>query len=194
MHWLNTLFSKLGQLFNWWFVVVPWERAVRVRLGKRMSVIGPGIHLQIPFIDRVYVQNVRQRVSATTSQALTTRDGVTITIQAAFRFKIIDILKLYDSLHQVNSTICQEIEGHFSEYIITHDASECTPELVLAYVTGMTDLEQYGLECVEVFLTDFVRVKTYRLIQGGLDRYTSASISTDYERRSKGGEYTDEGY
>ncbi len=186
MGWLGQLFNKIGSMFNWIFVIVPWQQAIRVRMGKTITVLGPGIHFQVPFIDRVYVQNMRERVAATTSQALTTRDGVTITLAAALRFSIEDIKPMYTQLHQASETICQIVEGEFSKYIVGHDAKDCTPEQVLEYVKGRVDLARFGLKLTDLFLTDFVRVKTYRLIQGGLDRYTSAAIQTDIERRGKG--------
>lgn len=189
MHWLGELFSKIGSLFNWFFVVVPWEQAIRVRMGKTITKLGPGVHFQVPFLDRVYIQNVRDRVASTTAQALTTKDGKTVTLCAGIRFEIIDIVPLYNRLHQASDTICQEVEGHFSDYIITHDVKDCAPKEVLAYVLEQTDLGQYGLNLTKIFLTDFVITKTYRLIQGGLDRYTTASLHTDQERRSLKGEY-----
>ena len=184
MNWLGQLFNKLGQMFNWVFVVVPWEQAIRVRMGKKITILNPGVHFQAPFIDRVYVQNIRERVAATTAQSLTTRDGITITLLAALRFEISDIKPLYTRLHQASETICQIVEGFFSEYIITHDAKDCTPEKVLSFVKEEVDISKYGLNLVDLFLTDFVKVRTYRLIQGGLDRYTRADIYTDSERRA----------
>lgn len=189
MHWLGELFSKIWSLFNWFFVVVPWEQALRVRMGKTITKLGPGVHFQIPFIDRVYIQNVRDRVASTTAQALTTKDGKTITLCAGIRFEILNIVPLYNRLHQANDTICQEVEGHFSDYIITHDVVDCVPEKVLAYVLENTNLAQYGLNLIKIFLTDFVITKTYRLIQGGIDRYTTSDIHTNSERRTGGTEY-----
>ena len=181
----------LGQMFNWVFVIVPWQQAIRIRMGKTITVLDPGILFQVPFIDRVYIQNMRERVAATTSQALTTRDGVTITLCAALRFEIVDIRPMYTRLHQASETICQIVEGEFSKYIIMNDAKDCTPDKVLAHVLGRVDLSKFGLKLNDLFLTDFVKVKTYRLIQGGLDRYTSASIQTDVERRGRGSHMPD---
>ncbi|KKK49025.1 hypothetical protein LCGC14_3139220, partial [marine sediment metagenome] len=59
MNWLNTLFQKIYELFNWFYTVVPWERAMRVRFGKHMKIMQPGIHVQIPFIDKVFLMNIR---------------------------------------------------------------------------------------------------------------------------------------
>ena len=186
MNWLGQLFNKLGQMFNWVFIVVPWEQAIRVRMGKTITMLNAGIHFQIPFIDRVYIQNVRERVTATTSQTLTTRDGVTISLCAALRFEIVDIRPLYTRLHQANQTICQIVEGAFSEYIITNDVEACIPEKIIAFVKAQIDLSEYGLNLTALFLTDFAKVRTYRLIQGDLNRYAHAAIQTDIERRSTG--------
>jgi len=186
--WINEIFKKIFELLNWWFTVVPWERAIRVRLGKHMCVLSPGIHMQIPFIDKVYISNIRDRVHATTPQTLTTLDGITITLQACIRFSIVDIVPMYNKLHNAGDTISQEIEGRISEYVIGNESKEVTPEKLTTNVLSKVDLSMYGLDCTNVFLTDFVKAKTYRLLQGGMDRYTDADISTANERKN-GGSY-----
>ncbi len=183
MNWLNVLLSKVGQLFNWFYVVVPWDRAMRVRWGKHMKVMGPGVHVQIPFLDKVYIMGIRDRVASTTTQTLTTANGVTITLCAGFRFEIVDIEPMYNRLHNAGETISQEIEGSISDYIITHNEDECTPAHIKEHVLDKVDLSEYGLNCTKVFFTDFVKVRTYRLINGGMDRWSEPGVNTSHERK-----------
>ena len=184
MNWLGQILGKFGQMFNWVFIVVPWQQGIRVRMGKTVTLLAPGVHFQVPFIDHVYIQNVRERVVTTTSQTLTMIDGETVTLCAALRFEIVDIRPMYQKLHQASQTICQIVEGYFSEYIIANRAEDCTPEKVLTFVKAKVDLSKYGLNLTSLFLTDFVRVRTFRLIQGEVNRYSRACIQTDNERRS----------
>ena len=185
MNWLNTLFQKIYELFNWFYTVVPWERAMRVRMGKHMRVMMPGIHIQIPFIDKVYLINIRDRAADCSAQTLTTLDGVTITLCAAYRFEITDIVPMYNRLHQAGNTISQEIEGAISDFVIENQSKDVSPMAIRENVLNKVDLSKYGLKCTKVFLTDFVKVKTYRLLQGTLDRWADPDISTSCERKNR---------
>jgi len=175
MNWVQQITSAVSQVFKWWFVVQPWEQAIRVRFGKHIVPFEAGIHVRIPFFDRVYVQNKRKRFSIIDSQTITTTDNKTITICGSLRYRIVDILKLYMTLHQPTDTICQEVGSMLSKYILQHDLATCKPEKIYKYIDDNVDLTRYGLGDVEFFITDFAVVKTYRLINGDLNRYPSNS-------------------
>jgi hypothetical protein len=51
---VKQIIEALKGLLVWWVTVAPWERALRVRLGKRVTLLGPGVHLRIPVADRVF--------------------------------------------------------------------------------------------------------------------------------------------
>lgn len=55
----------------------PWEAALRVRLGRRVVMLGPGFHLRIPFLDRTFVRSVRLRTISDSGQTVVTQDGDT---------------------------------------------------------------------------------------------------------------------
>ena len=44
---ISSLFSYISNLLTWWIVLAPWEQAVRVRLGKHITVISAGIHAYV---------------------------------------------------------------------------------------------------------------------------------------------------
>lgn len=167
------ILSKLGQLFNWIYTIQPWEQALRVRAGKHVKKIPPGIHLRIPFVDAVFMQSVRFRACSIDSQTLTTRDSSTITLAGSMRYRIDAIEKMYLMVYNVADTVKQEIQGAVTQYVITHDACDCTPEKMHAYVSSTLDFSKYGFADVEFFLTNFAKVKTYRLINGNLEQYYS---------------------
>lgn len=63
MSFIQNILALLGRLVSWWFVVLPWEQAVRVRAGSRVRLYGAGLHFRVPFIDYVWLQNTRRRAS-----------------------------------------------------------------------------------------------------------------------------------
>lgn len=162
----------LKQLLAWWFVVEPWEQAVRVRFGKNVKLMYAGVHFKIPFFDVIYKQNVRRRVSGIPVQTLTASDGSPITVHGSIGYKICDVLKLQQTLHDAEVSVQQMLQGLITDYVVTHPAADCTPEKIISAVKERLDLSKYGLGEADFFLTGFVSsVPTYRLIQDSLQQY-----------------------
>ena len=59
--WLQAIFNFFGR-FRVFYIVMPWEQAIRARLGSRVKLIGSGFHWKLPFLDRVFTQNIRLHV------------------------------------------------------------------------------------------------------------------------------------
>lgn len=86
---------ELADAFRFWEVVQPYERAVAITLGKRVRVMGPGIHWLWPFeIDKVISYNVVMTTDTTGSIDVTTKDGVAIVASCVYRWRVRDVKKL----------------------------------------------------------------------------------------------------
>jgi regulator of protease activity HflC (stomatin/prohibitin superfamily) len=167
MSWLQQLAEKLAGL-KFWYCVRPWERAVRVRCGRWAEQTGPGLRLRIPFLDEVFVQNIRQRVLNLPVQTVTTRDGKTITISGVVNWSIADVLKMYQQLHAPEDWILNTVLAAIAETLSTAEG-ELTPATVGAAATlRLADdaKARVGLAIEGVTITDMARVRTYRLITG----------------------------
>ena len=151
-------------LFRWWVVVMPWESAVRVWMGKHPRVIGPGVHLRVPIAHAVFKQSVRLRVMNLTVQTITTCDGKTVTLSAAIGFVISDILRLYESVHDFGNSLGNLTLSAIAAYVQEHNAKDCTPALIQAEVAEHINGTRFGLSELQVFITDFAFVRTYRFI------------------------------
>jgi hypothetical protein len=167
MSGLRELFQQFGNLFRWWVVVAPWEQGIRVRLGKRVTLLEAGVHLRIPFVDRVFRQSTRRRFTNVPTQTVSTSDGKAVTVSGALAFRIDDLLQLYDSLHQAEDTIHSEAMSAVASVITRAPLAELTVAGIEEHVMRSLNLKRYGLGGMEYKLTDFVAVRTYRLIQGG---------------------------
>lgn len=162
MNWVKDLIDYLTGLLKWWVIVLPWQEGIRIRMGKSELHLKKGIYLKLPIIDNVFIQNVRLRYTQLPIQTVTTKDGKTITILGAIGYQIIDITKLYHSITNPDATICGIAMAKLSEFVATHDLSECSPASLEAAV--VIDGDQYGLK-TEIKITGFASVRTYRLIQ-----------------------------
>ena len=180
------IFQRIGQLFHWWIVVLPWEQAIRIRFGKRIKVLRAGIHLKVPVIDVIFRQSVRRRTTLIRQQTMTTLDDKVITIGGGVNYSIVDILTLYNSLDQASDVIETEFMGAVAKYIRNRRLKDCRPGEMENVIRNHVDFSMYGLSKMDLFITDFAVVKTYRFIQGGtrdflLDGYSLSTSKKDEE-------------
>lgn len=165
MSFLSTLLSRFGNLLVWWIQIMPWERALRIRLGKHITELKAGIHLRIPVVDRFYVQTDRLRTCDLTSQTISTADGHTLTIAGIIRYRIADLKKLYLTLHHPETTLVDMAAAEVARFVASSNKNEVTPVTLQLAVNEVFDLTEYGLAEGRLNVTDFAYVRTYRLLQ-----------------------------
>jgi regulator of protease activity HflC (stomatin/prohibitin superfamily) len=75
-------------------IIRPYEKGVVERLGKFLRVWEPGLHLLIPFIDRVTKVDMRENVVDVPPQEVITKDNVAVTVDAVVYYEATDPFKL----------------------------------------------------------------------------------------------------
>lgn len=179
---LQQIQEMIGNLFQWWVVITPWQQAVRVRFGKRTELLLPGVHVRFPFIDIIYMQPIRTRAQHIGSQTLTTKDKKSVSLSSALQYNIMDLLKLYQTLHNAHDTIEQITQGHVGTFIRKQELDGIDADDLEKYILDNLNLEQYGLKAVGFKLTSFTSVRTYRLISGEIGAFTSFQQRLDTDR------------
>lgn len=150
---------------TWWIIIMPWEKGIRVRYGKRITILEKGTYWKFPIIDSIYVQTIRERVAQLPIQTLTTLDGKTITIQSCIGYSIKDIFKIYNNIYNVEGTLSNITLGHIANYVATHNVVDCSPNEIGKETTKALVSNNYGLEKISVNIVSYAIVRTYRLIQ-----------------------------
>ncbi|MDR1714142.1 MAG: SPFH/Band 7/PHB domain protein [Coriobacteriales bacterium] len=75
-------------------IIRPYEKGVVERLGKFQRVWEPGLHLLVPFIDRVTKVDMRENVVDVPPQEVITKDNVAVTVDAVVYYEATDPFKL----------------------------------------------------------------------------------------------------
>jgi regulator of protease activity HflC (stomatin/prohibitin superfamily) len=75
-------------------IIRPYEKGVLERLGKFLRVWEPGLHLLVPFIDRVTKVDMRENVVDVPPQEVITKDNVAVTVDAVVYYEATDPFKL----------------------------------------------------------------------------------------------------
>lgn len=180
MNIIRDIIDFLKSLLTWWFIVEPWEQAVRVRFGKHVRLFGAGAHVAIPFFDSIYKQNTRRRLCSMGSQALTTHDRQVLSVHSTIGYVITDVLKLQQGLHDADATLIQHVTARVAEDVASHDVVDCGPADIATRVRTRLDMSQYGLDIVEFVLTSYTaNVQTIRILQDNSAPYvTYAALNT----------------
>lgn len=181
----------MGNFFDWlidllrgikiWFVVDPWERAVRVRAGKYAIVKGPGFHWKIPIIDEVYVVNARLRFGSSRSQTVSSLDGKVITIGVQLGFSVTNPLIALTTYQNPECSLSVLVHNHVAQYILDHNSEEIdTEELEDFVISGLKDIAPSdGMQVEFVKVTNLVissQPRTIRLVQDDIHTDFSSEV------------------
>lgn len=170
---ITRILNFLGQ-FKLLVIILPWERAARVRLGSRVVVWEPGWHIKLPFIDEIVPVNTRLRVADTGSQTLTTLDGRVLTIGLAIGFRIPDPLAALMKMQHPESS-CSAIAGSVVADLVWREAN-LSPSTVEAHVLEALRRETpYEIDFVRV--RDFAYARALRLLHENY--YRSAMVQIE---------------
>jgi SPFH domain/Band 7 family protein len=167
---VNQLLQWLSDLFHGarvWTIVQPWERGLRVRLGRWHRMWEPGFHWRIPFADHVRVINTRLRLAPVPCVTITTKDGKTVTAAGTVGFRIADPYRALLTVQHPEAAASAFAQAALAEYVAARRAEDLTvvelQELALDTLRK-SDLEG-PFEFTLVRVSDFAIVRTLRLLQ-----------------------------
>lgn len=141
------------------YTVYQTEQALVVRLGKPVGVVSePGLHVKAPFIDSVITVDKRILDLEMPAQELIASDQKRLVVDAFARYKVIDVLKFYQTLGSIpaansqlavllNSSLRRVLgEASFSDVVRDSRAE------LMSRIRGLVehDAEPYGIAVVDV--------------------------------------------
>lgn len=107
-------------LFSSIKILVEYERAVVLRLGRYQGVRGPGIILLIPFIETMRKVNTQIMVMDVPSQDIITKDNISVKVNAVVYFRVVApekavlvVENVWDAISMIAQTTLRSIVGQF---------------------------------------------------------------------------------
>ena len=163
MSWLSSVFGFFRS-FQFWITVAPWESGLRVRYGTTATLLRPGLHWRIPFLDRIFVQPVRLKTIETPTITLTTKDGKTLSVRLAVMYRVADIKALHMAVANPESTLLATIQGLVATCISDTESGEITPDTLTAAIRQNKIGNDWGMCDVSVVVMTFAFCRTLRLL------------------------------
>ncbi|MCR9141442.1 MAG: slipin family protein [bacterium] len=163
-------------------VLREYERATVFRLGRFISVKGPGLILLIPFIDKMVKVSLRTVAMDVPPQDVITKDNVSIKVNAVVYFRVMDpqraIIEVEDFLFatsQLSQTTLRSIMGESELDEILSQREKINAELQ-AVLDKQTDAWGIKVSMVEVKHID---------LPHEMQRAMAKQAEAERERRAK---------
>ena len=115
-------FVVIVVLFLSYFIVRQWEKVALIRLGRIVRIEEKaGLHFKIPFIDSLYVVDMRMQSITLKGQSAITKDNISVSIDAVIFTKVEDPTKVIleiedykDAVMKYSQTSMREIIGKYT--------------------------------------------------------------------------------
>mgnify|MGYP001605619022 FL=1 len=166
---MESLFAFLRDFWEHlrpWITVPPWERGVRVRLGKHVKLLRPGVHLVIPFVDVVDTVAVMLQIVNLPNQSLRTLDDKTVAVSAAAAYRVSDAVKLYTEVHNYDESLVNLTMGLIADYVANHSWADCALDAIQRHVSTAVrrEAKRWGIDIDHVYITDLCQHRALRLL------------------------------
>ena len=139
-------------------IVQEYERGVIFRLGRCVGAKGPGLFFIIPIFDKIVKTNLQIAAVPVASQAVITKDNVTVTVDAVAYFQVIDpvasvvnIRDWYGSSQLVAQTSLRAIVGRHELDELLSERERVNAELQIALDS---QTEPWGIKVHRVEIRD----------------------------------------
>ena len=140
-------------------IVPQSEQHVVERFGRLRSVLGPGINMIVPFIDRVaHKISILERQLPTASQDAITRDNVLTQVDTSVFYRIIEPEKTVYRIRDVDSAIATTVAGIVRAEIGKMDLDEVQANrssLIQTIQASVEDaVDNWGIEVTRAEILD----------------------------------------
>ncbi len=139
-------------------IVQEYERGVIFRLGRCIGAKGPGVFFVIPVIDKIVRTNLQIMAAPVASQAVITKDNVTVTVDAVAYFQVVDaaasVVKIrdwYSAAQLVAQTSLRAIVGKHELDQLLSERDRIDSELQIALDS---QTEEWGVKVSRVEIRD----------------------------------------
>ncbi len=125
MDFINRIFEKLLAILPSIVMVEPTERGARIIWGRQYKIIGPGLYLVWPIIQRIIRMDVITQVVDLAPQTIRTKDGFELVASGTIRYHISDIEKALFAVQDVDKALSTLALAVILEYVKSKTIDEC---------------------------------------------------------------------
>lgn len=195
-----------GDIFNWGILIVvvvvilssaikiipEYERAVLFRLGRLVSVRGPGLILIIPIVDQIVRISLRVIVFDVPPQEVITRDNVTCKVNAVLYYRVVaadnavvNVEQYHEATNQLAQTTLRSVVGtaDLDELLSQREKLNHTIQEIVDEATDPWGIKVTAVEIKDVILPNDMQRAIARQAEAERNR-RAAVIQAEGERQA----------
>lgn len=181
----------LFTLMSGFFTVKQQTAAILERLGKFAGVKGPGLHLKLPFIDKV-AGKISLRVQQLDVMVETkTKDNVFVKNKVSVQF-VVDPANVYDAFYklenpyeQINAYVFDVVRAEVPKLKLD-DVFERKDDIAIAIKNELADaMESYGYKIVKALVTDIDPDITVKNAMNRINAAEREKLAAEFEGESE---------
>jgi regulator of protease activity HflC (stomatin/prohibitin superfamily) len=163
-------------------IVREYERVVVFRLGRLRGARGPGLVLIIPFVERTRWVNLQVDTADVPPQDLITKDNVTVNVEAAVFFRVVDPVKAVVEIRDYQHGVLRIAQTTLRATLGQHDLDS-----LLANQVAINDLLKQIIDAgTEPWGVNVVKVETKDVgLPDTMKRAMARQAEAERERRAK---------
>ncbi|HTP23531.1 MAG TPA: slipin family protein [Solirubrobacteraceae bacterium] len=172
------LFGLIGAIR----IVREYERVVVFRLGRLRGARGPGLVLIIPLIERTRWVNLQVDTADIPAQDLITKDNVTVRVEAAVFFRVVDPIKAVVEIRDYQHAVLRIAQTTLRATLGQHDLDD-----LLANQAAINELLKQIIDAgTEPWGINVVKVETKDVdLPDAMKRAMARQAEAERERRAK---------
>ncbi len=140
-------------------IIQQYQQGLVERFGKYRKTLDPGLHLIVPFIERIRKVDMREQVVDVQPQEVITRDNVVVTVDAIVYYQATDPVKLVYNVANFIVAATKLAQTNLRNVIGDMDLDDA----LTSRETINTELRQILDEATDVWGTKVVRVEIQRI-------------------------------
>ncbi len=174
--------SLLGALGSAVKIINQYQTGLILRLGKISRITGPGLHIVIPYIERIIVIDTRTVTLPIQSQKIITKDNVSIDVAGVAYYRIVDAQKSFTGIANPQAAVDQIAQTTVREIIGKSSLDEVLTNTIQinADIRNILDkhTEEWGIEVTIVQLKDIE-------LPESMQRAMAKEAEAEREKRAK---------
>jgi regulator of protease activity HflC (stomatin/prohibitin superfamily) len=145
-------------------IVFQNEQGVFLRGGKYKRTLKPGFYWKFPLYDYIQKVCVVQQVVNLPNQSLTTKDSRVLALSGTLKYQLSDAKQALLNVYDYDVSLQNVAMSALGEYISTAEKIDYNEICSDVTETIQGEAENWGIEILDFWLTDFAEHKVYRIM------------------------------
>ena len=149
-----------------WAIIDQWELGLRVRAGKYLKELNPGLRVSLPFIDTILTEPSTLQTTNLTAQTVITLDGINTSGGGVIYYHVRCLKQLWLSVHDHDEALANLALTACADQIAERNFTECRKEVIerAAQRKLRHTAKKWGIHIDSFELTDLCESTVYRVM------------------------------